>query len=101
MARVNKIDEIVVDDPTVFENVAMILLRDDNVIELYAVAPGGLEHYVGRLDHNTAGDVAKIRRLIVAIRQVVKEKPFSQRSCQWLSALKHQGLLELWEAELS
>lgn len=100
MAWVNKIDEIVIKDYSVFDNPAKILLRDDGVIELYAVSPEGLEHPAGRLDRHTAGDVAKIRRLVVGIKQIIKEKPFSRRSLRWLAALDRVGLLDIWESIL-
>jgi hypothetical protein len=101
MAWVNKVDEIVIKDLNTFDSVLKIILRDDGAMELYYIDDDGGEPYAGNLDNHTAGDVAKIRRLVVGIKQVIKEKPFSRRSLNWLAALARAGLLEIWEPHLS
>jgi hypothetical protein len=90
-------DTIRVDEPSYLKHPALLVCRADKVIEVYAVDKNGLEHPVGRLDHHIGVDEEKVRILVRAIRQRVKERPFSHVALAWLSALSYQGMLKRWE----
>lgn len=89
-------DRIVVDHHNLDSKV-VLFLRNDHVIEIYAIDERGLEEFAGRLEHTIKADEEKIRILVKAIRNHVTSAPFSRRALNWLRALSEHGMLARWE----
>jgi len=95
-SHVHVIHKINFDDPA-FERPVTIALRDDHVIEIYAVNEYGLEEYVNRLDRLTTLRVVQMQTIMKAIKSTVGENPFSTVALAWLYALNQGGLLDTWQ----
>lgn len=76
-----------------FDYPVKVVLRDDHVVELYAIEEDGTEQYAGLFGYTTRIHPSKFDIIKSKIQDHVRGAPVSQTSLSWLQALDRLGLL--------